>query len=79
MILYDCQINFDLIKKLTEYNPEKVLKYLPDIRDVSLSGKLIDKNTREPIKGKDIYLSVLFNNPQLHVYKTNYEGDFIFH
>lgn len=54
------------------------LKYVPEIRDVSISGILRNKQTLEPVANHSVYCSVLFNNPQLHVNKTKDDGTFIF-
>ena len=52
--------------------------YVPEIRDVSISGILRNKQTHEPVANHSVYISVLFNNPQLHVNKTKDDGTFIF-
>lgn len=51
--------------------------YIPEIRDLSLRGILRDKTSLEPLAGQDVYASVLFNNPQLHISRTNEKGEFI--
>ncbi len=54
------------------------MKYIPDVREVSLSGVILDKRTDMPVGGVPVYLSVLFDNPQLHIQKTKADGEFIF-
>ncbi len=51
--------------------------YLPEIRDLSLRGILRDKTSQEPLPDQEVYVSVLFNNPQLHISRTNEKGEFI--
>lgn len=52
---------------------------LPDIRDVSLSGVLIDSASGLPAKGEWVYATVVGQgSQQLHVYKTDENGAFIF-
>lgn len=63
-----------------ELNPDKpVLEYLPEIKDITISGILKDKTTGQTMPGYQIYGSVLFNNPQFHISETDTNGAFIFH
>jgi len=78
IILFNNRINKTNFLKEVSKNITPTIKYIPDIRDVTLRGKLIDKKTKKPISNQDVYLSVLFNTPQLHVYKTTDSGEFIF-
>lgn len=57
---------------------EFTLNYILEIRDVSITGKLINKQTLQPVENHPVYSSVLFNNPQLHVTRTKGDGTFIF-
>ena len=52
--------------------------YPPEIRDVSISGFLLDKKTKEPIKDVQMFASVLFEDFQLHTTKTLDDGSFVF-
>lgn len=61
---------------ISQYDPN--LGFIPEVRDVSISGILRNKETLEPVSGHPVYISVIFNNPQLHVKKTNTNGAFIF-
>ena len=56
----------------------KNLEFLPEIRDVSISGILRDAKSKEPVSGHRVYASVLFGEPQIHVYKTHDDGRFVF-
>jgi len=49
-----------------------------ETRDLTLSGKLINKATSEPLANQTMYASVLGDNPQLHAYNTDGAGNFIF-
>lgn len=78
MILFDNKFDENLFIK--EINKPKVLsfEYIPEVRDLTISGILRNKKTKEPISNHNIYLSVLFNSPQIHIYKTRKNGEFIF-
>lgn len=52
--------------------------YPPEIRDISISGLLVDKNSREPLKDVQMFVSVLFEDFQLHTTKTKDDGSFVF-
>ena len=54
------------------------MHYLPEVRDITLKGILKDAGTNERMAGKRIFSSVLFENPQVHVSKTNSKGEFLF-
>lgn len=54
------------------------LKWLPDIKDVSISGVISQTEDKQAIVKTLIYLSVLKNNPQLHITKSRNNGEFIF-
>lgn len=59
-------------------NSSKSLDYIPEIRSLTITGVLRNKVTKEPVANHKVYLSVLFNNPQLHIYTTRDNGEFIF-
>ena len=52
--------------------------FIPEIRDLTMSGIYRDKASREPIPDQEVYVSVLFNNPQLHISRTDRDGQFMF-
>ena len=54
------------------------IKYIPEIRSLTISGILLNKVTQQPVSDKNIFLSVPFNYPQLHVCKSREDGSFIF-
>jgi len=60
---------------------EKDLKnffWIPETRGVSISGTVSEKKSLKPLAGVSIYLSVLGDNPQLHIAQTKENGAFIF-
>ena len=54
------------------------IQNLPEIRNVSLTGIVLDARSKEPIGHCWVYLSVLGDKPQLHVYESREDGSFIF-
>ncbi len=76
--LYRDYVNMpEFLTKIEQYNNPEI-EHLPDIRDVSISGKILNKTNRQPVSGQGVYMSVLFDNPQLHIYETRSDGSFIF-
>ncbi|RLD50736.1 MAG: hypothetical protein DRI94_07875, partial [Bacteroidetes bacterium] len=63
------------IKK--DFEAEKNPKFLEEKR-ISLTGIIIDKATGNPIEGKEIYLSGLKTEKQIHVVNSDSEGQFYF-
>jgi len=63
-------------KRLDQQDSDRI--YLPEIRDVSISGFLLDKKTGEPLKDVQMFASVLFEDFQLHTTKTMDDGGFVF-
>jgi len=78
MILFDSKLDNNIINEGIISLENNSLKHIPEIRDLTISGILVNKETKEPVSNHDIYLSVLFNNPQIHIYKTRENGEFIF-
>ncbi len=78
MTLFDKNLNRKFFEeKILDRKPPKLI-YLPEIYDVTLSGIVRNKQTLLPVKDVNIYASVLFNNPQLHVCKSKDNGEFMF-
>jgi len=85
-------LTVSVVKKGTLFEEDKILtqlpdiispqstksKWLPEIRDVSISGIVIDKQTGLPQTGIPVYLSVGKENPQIHIYRSGEKGEFIF-
>lgn len=78
MVLFDNVFNIESFIKSNELKKSTELEYIPEIRDLTISGILRNKKTKEPIPNHNLYLSVLSNNPQLHIYTTRENGNFIF-
>ena len=78
LVSYNSKLANDVIfrSNLTKFKYN--LEWIPEIRDVSLSGFVIDKETRMPIANAEVYASVFKTNPQVHLYKTDKNGFFIF-
>ncbi len=53
-------------------------EWLPETRDVSLSGIVRNKKTRQALSDVWIYASVLGSDAQFHAYKSREDGSFIF-
>jgi hypothetical protein len=56
-------------------DPENI-KYRPEIRNLTLSGKLTDKNDGSPIKNAKVYASVMDDFKQLNITHTDTSGEF---
>jgi len=54
------------------------LNWYPELRSVSISGKVVDKASNQPLKNIFVYASIVDSAKQFHVAKTNEEGFFIF-
>ena len=54
------------------------LVYLPEFREVIVSGSVRDKKTGMPVEGASVYSTVLFHDFQLHGSETGSDGSFIF-
>lgn len=52
--------------------------FYPEIRSVSISGKVVDKNTEKPLNNILVYASIIDSNKQLHITRTKVDGSFIF-
>lgn len=63
---------------LQKINTSENLLWLPEIRDVSVSGIIRDKKTNLPEPNAMIYISVLGDNPQFHILNSRKNGEFVF-
>ncbi len=54
------------------------LSWVPEIRGVSISGSIREKNSLQPESNTKVYISVLGESPQFHITKTGENGKFIF-
>ena len=56
----------------------KEFKWIPEIRDIGLSGYIVNKKTQEAAPKIPVYLSVFRDFPQIHIYESRDDGSFIF-
>ncbi len=77
-ILYNHFVSSNLDLKNDTNRNNIYYNWLPEIRDVSISGVVYEKNSKHPIQNIPIYLSVFKNNPQIHIGNTHENGEFIF-
>jgi hypothetical protein len=77
MILYLPRINTESFKDYMAGYQEHKITSLPEIRDVSLNGEVVDKTSHLPLQDVPLFLSVIDAN-QIHMYKSNKQGQFIF-
>jgi len=54
------------------------LFWLPETREVSLSGMIRDQKTGEPVPGWPVFMSVPGANPQFQICRTQNKGEFLF-
>ncbi len=78
IILFDKTLDRKLFANRISLSPITQIEYVPEVRDLTISGILRNKKTKGPIPNHNIYLSILFNSPQIHIYKTRENGEFIF-
>ncbi len=73
-------IKSDSIRNIgLDYNTDFViLKWIPETRDISISGIVRDVSSNQGIPNQQVFISVLGEEPQLHTNKTNNKGEFIF-
>ncbi len=76
--IFNNKLNNEDFKSLF-YPPKATnLKWLPEIRDIGLSGTVVDKLTQKPIEKIPIYLSIFREYPQIHIYESRADGSFFF-
>lgn len=69
--------NSNFIKNILT-KPTNEFLWIPEVRDVSISGVVYKKGGEVPAKNVPVYVSAFNENPQLHINKTNESGEFIF-
>ncbi len=69
--------NKDYCKKLFSF-AEVPIRWIPETKDITISGLLRNKTTREPVQNVSVYASVIDVKPQLHINRTVMGGSFIF-
>lgn len=69
------------LQKYTDllYTPKSSkLKWIPEVRDIGLSGIVVNRLTQEPVKNVPVYLSIFREYPQIHIYESREDGSFFF-
>lgn len=61
-----------------EYHRSRFLNYIPETRGISICGKVVSKEDREPLMNTHLQLSVLNDNSGFSEYSTRKNGEFIF-
>jgi hypothetical protein len=77
LLLYDRQINNPNFYATLDHPQQDEMTYLPEIRDVSVSGMLRRKETQEPVSGHKVYAAPLFKGSRIHIDRTDEQGRFI--
>lgn len=75
LVLNKKRANYDITNLKNKDIP---LVYLPEIRDVTVSGYVREKESGAPVPGVQVFASVLFNDLQVHSTITNKDGSFVF-
>ena len=63
---------------ISETSKNKNLRWIPEIRDVSISGIAYNKNTQEAIPNLPIFISAFKDPAQFHIIRTKQHGEFIY-
>ena len=58
--------------------PANDFQWITEIRDVSISGVVFNKRNNLPVANIPVYISVFKENPQIHINRTNENGEFVF-
>ena len=56
----------------------KDIFWAPETRGINISGVVSEKNSQQTPKNRDVYLTVMGDNPQFHITQTNENGEFLF-
>lgn len=78
LISYDNKINNDKFYSFINNISNNPIIHIPEIRGITISGRLQSKESKNGIAKQKVFLSVPFNYPQIHTDKTNMNGEFIF-
>ncbi|MCP3927523.1 MAG: hypothetical protein GY705_00275 [Bacteroidetes bacterium] len=78
LILNKTLYTTDDIIQILQKNIPAHLAWVPEIRDVSISGLVRDKNSQKPLPDVSVFASVIGENPQTHYSETRENGKFIF-
>lgn len=76
--LQSARLNIETFNNQVKKCENPTLEFLPEIRGVTISGMVRNKETNYVAEGLTLYSSVLFGNPQVNIYKTGMDGRFVF-
>ena len=76
--LFEKIIISENIKTDSKYKDYKKYTWIPENRDITISGTVYDKNTKKPLSNQQVFISVLGDYPQFHINATRENGEFIF-
>jgi hypothetical protein len=76
MAIYSQELTNEKIQ-FTEFSGD-TLRWLPEIRGVSIRGVVKEISSGKKVEGIDVMLSVLGEQPQLQVFRTDVNGEFLF-
>ena len=76
LVIYSNGIRPEFEKRIKQKQVEML--FVPDIRDISITGVVVDSKTSQPIDNVRVYASVLHDVFQLHATTTQLGGRFIF-
>jgi hypothetical protein len=72
-------MNYGILSfNLQAENKKRSINYIPDMRGVSVSGRVIDKESNNPVDNALVQLSLLGNNFDFLEYNTGADGKYIF-
>lgn len=74
----DTAVNLCKPESIPEESDLTYIEYLPEIRGITISGKIIDKSTKLPQKDIYVSLSEPKHGEYFSIYKTNDHGRFVF-
>ena len=74
---YNKKINNKVFYSVFKQPGQKEIKHIPEIRDITISGLIRNKKTKEPVPERKLFASVLFKDKQVHITKTNNKGRFV--
>lgn len=76
--IYNQKLNLEAYKKVFIPPSLDEIKWVPEIRDIGLSGYVVDNKTQKPLEKIPVYLSVFKEFPQIHIYESRADGSFLF-
>lgn len=74
--IYNLGLDENKLNFLTKNNTNA--KWVPETRGASLSGIVRNRETKYPLPGIEVFVSILGDNPQLKIFTTDSVGEFIF-